>query len=147
MLDYLDRNLTKKERREVAKIMSQYNNMAAIIESKRMELIPSKVATIKHDAVQESNTNRSEADKYLDQSLKIDDMVLTKRKLDYVYNRAKPLHKLIWDEHFIDGRMDADIYYGNDITKRTYYREKNELMQVVAECLSIGTKTHHERTI
>lgn len=123
--------------------MSQYNNIGAIIESKRMELIPSKVTSIKEISVQESNANHSEADKYLNKSLHIDDMILAKKKMDAVYKRAKPLHRLIWDEHFIDGRMDADIYYGNDITKRTYYREKNELMNVVAECLGVGTNSHH----
>jgi phosphoribosylanthranilate isomerase len=137
-LDYLKRNLTKKERRQIARYMSQYNNMSAIIESKRMDLMPSITSSIKLDAVQETNTNASEADKYLKKSMAIDDLVRAKNKLDEVYKRAKPLHKLIWDEHFIDGRRDSDIYYGEDITKRTYYREKNELMNVVAECLGIG---------
>lgn len=140
MLDYLDRELTKKERRQVARYMAQYYNMEAIIESKRLELIPSKTAKIKDVSVQESNTNTSEADKYLKKSIEIDELMLVKKQLDEIYKRAKPLHRLIWDEHFIEGRRDADIYYGNDITKRTYYREKNELMQVVAECLGIGTK-------
>lgn len=66
--------------------------------------------------------------------------------MDAVYCKAKPIHKLIWDEHFIEGRADSDIYYGNDITKRTYYREKNEIMLVVAEYLEIGTNQHHGRT-
>lgn len=114
--------------------------MEAIINSKMMSIMPSTTSTIKPDAVQESNTNISEADKYLDKKLEIDEMVMTKRKLDEIYKRVKPLHRLIWDEHFIDGRRDSDIYYGEDITKRTYYREKNELMQVVAECLGVGTK-------
>lgn len=139
MLDYLNKQLSKKDKRTITRYMSQYNNMEAIIESRKFNLIPSKVATIKEDAVQESNTNVNEADKYLEKKLAADDMEMVKKKLDEIYSRAKPLHKLIWDEHFIDGRMDADIYYGNDITKRTYYREKNELMQVVAECLGIGT--------
>lgn len=142
MLNYLERNLTKSERRKVAKYMSQYNNMDSIIESKRLELFPSKTSTIKPDAVQETNSNTTEADKYLKESLAIDEMVAAKKKMDIAYKNAKPLHKLIWDEHFIDGRMDADIYYPNDITKRTYYREKNELMNVVAACLEIGTNLH-----
>lgn len=140
MLNYLEKELTKKDRRTVARYMSQYNNMEAIINSKMMSIMPSTTSTIKPDAVQESNTNISEADKYLDKKLEIDEMVMTKRKLDEIYKRVKPLHRLIWDEHFIDGRRDSDIYYGEDITKRTYYREKNELMQVVAECLGVGTK-------
>lgn len=144
MLDYLERNLTKSERRTVARYMSQYNNMDAIIQSRKSELFPSKTSTLKEDVVQESNNNNSDSDVYLKNKLYVDDMLINKTRLDLVYNNAKPLHKLIWDEHFINGRADFEIYYDwdNDMTKRSYYREKNELMQVVAECLKIGTKSH-----
>lgn len=142
MLDYLNRQLTKKERREVARCMSQYNNLDAIIESKRMNLMPSKTSTIKENPVQESNKTVHEADLYLNKSLEIDELTLTKRRMDMAYKRVKPLHKLIWDEHFINDRADYEIYYDpqNGISKRNYYREKEELMVVVAECLKIGTK-------
>lgn len=111
MLDYLERTLSKKDRRRVGEYMAQYNNMDAVIESKRIELMPSKVSAVKENPVQESGTNDSEADKYLRKSMVINQMIIDKKRLDIVYNRAKPLHKLIWDEHFVDGRMDADIYY------------------------------------
>ena len=142
MLDYLDKTLTKGQRKKVARCMTQYNNMDAIIRSKRSELHPSKTSTIKQDAVQESNNSPSEADVYLEKKLVVDDMVSIKRKLDIVYNKIKPLHKMIWDEHFINGVRDFEIYYDKryELNKKSYYNEKNELMLVVAESLGIGTK-------
>lgn len=144
MLDYLSKQLTKGQRRQVAKYMTQYRNMDAIIRSKQLNLVPSKTSTIKEDAVQETNVNLSEADKYLEKSMIVDDMAMTKYRLDIVYDRIKPLHKMIWDEHFINQVPDFAIYYEheNGLTKRSYYREKNELMAVVAEALKIGTKVH-----
>lgn len=137
MLNYLDRQLTKKEKSKVARYMKQYNNMAAIIESRKLDAEPSITSSVKADAVQESNGFNSSTENSALKLAEANEMLVIKKKLDAVYHRAKPIHRLIWDEHFIDGRMDADIYYGNDITKRTYYREKNELINVVAECLGI----------
>src|SRR5699024_2176662 len=114
----------------------------AIIKSKKSELHPSKTATIKQDAVQESHNSPRESDVYLEKKLVVDDMVSIKRKLDIVYNKIKPLHKMIWDEHFINGVRDFEIYYDKkyELNKKAYYSEKNELMLVVAESLGIGTK-------
>lgn len=137
MLEFLDRQLTKKEKSKVARYMKQYNNMAAIIESRKLDAEPSITSSVKADAVQESNGFNSSTENSALKLAEANEMLVIKKKLDAVYHRAKPIHRLIWDEHFIDGRMDADIYYGNDITKRTYYREKNELINVVAECLGI----------
>lgn len=144
-LEYLERKLTKSEKRQVARYMSQYENMDAIIKARTVSLVSSKVSSIKEDPVQETNTNSSEQDKVL---LKMDDLIMAKKRLDMVYTRVKPLHKLIWDEHFIGGIPDFQIYYdpANDVTKKRYYQEKNELMNVVAECLGIGTNKHHEST-
>lgn len=139
-LSYLDKQLSKKDRRTVIRYMKQYNNMDAIIESRKLDALPSVTSTIKPDAVQESNGFRSSTENSALKLLEADDILIAKKKLDAVYSRANPIHKLIWDEHFIGGRMDADIYYGNDITKKTYYREKNELILVVAECLGIGVR-------
>lgn len=140
LLDYLERQLTKRDKSKVIRYMKQYNNMAAIIESRKLDAEPSITSSVKADAVQESNGFNSSTENSALKLAEANEMLVIKKKLDAVYHRAKPIHRLIWDEHFIDGRMDADIYYGNDITKRTYYREKNELINVVAECLGIGTK-------
>lgn len=139
MLTYLKREINSKERRSIIRYMSQYKNIEAIIQSKKLDLMPSRTSSIKENPVQESNEFRSEAETYTINSMKIDEYEAIKKLLDIAYNSVKPIQKKIWEEHFIDGRKDTDVYYGNDIAKRTYYKEKDELIRVVAECLRVGT--------
>src|SRR5690625_414907 len=146
MLTYLNRDLKSKERRSVVRYMEQYRNLEAIIESKEMNLFPSHTVTYEEKPSQKTNDFYSEAEEYTFKSLEIDEYKKVKKLLDIAYQSVKPRQRLIWDEHFIEGRYDMDIYYGHNIPKRTYYREKNELIRVVAECLRIGTNTHHECT-
>lgn len=141
MLDYLKREISGKERKKVIRYMTQYRNLEAIIESKRMDLFPSHTVTYEERPSQSTNAFYSEAEEYAIAVAEIDEYVHVKRKLDLAYRSVKPVQRMIWDEHFIEGRNDIDIYndYKNGITRRTYYREKGELIRVVAECLSIGT--------
>ena len=140
LLSYLNRTLSKEEKKEVIKYMKQYNNISAIIEAKKLDSMPSITSSIKDVHVQESNAGGDRMDKYLDKMQEIDELLEVKKKLDVIYDKIKPIQKLIWDDNIINNFMDADLYYGHDITKRTYYREKNELLILVAECLEIGTK-------
>lgn len=141
MLSYLKRDITSKERRKVIRYMTQYRTLDAIIESKRMDLFPSHTVSYEEKPHMGVRQFSSEAENYTIASAEIDDYLHIKRKLDLAYRSVKPVQQMIWDEHFIDGRNDIDIYNDNkhDITRRTYYREKGELIRVVAECLSIGT--------
>lgn len=140
VLSYLKRELSENERRKVIRYMRQYKNLDAIIKSKRLDLMPSHTVKFEEKPSQPTNEFYSEAEEYTIRSLEIEKYERVKKKLDYAYESVKPIQKFIWDEHFIDGRRDADIYYGEDIPKRTYYREKNELILVVAECLGTETK-------
>src|SRR5690625_5900629 len=106
--------------------MSQYKNIEAIIQSRKLDLMPSRTSSIKESPVKESNKFRSEAETYAIESIAIDEYEAIKRLLDIAYESVKPIQKKIWDEHFIDGRKDTDVYYGNDISKRTYYKEKED---------------------
>lgn len=142
MLDYLDKQLNKKERKQVIRYMTQYKTLDAIIESKRMDLYPSYTVTYEEKPSQSTNAFHSEAEDFTIDRAEIDEYVHVKKKLDLAYQSVKPTQKLIWDERFVEGRMDTDIHYGHGITRRTYFREKNELIAVVAECLGFGTILH-----
>jgi len=144
MLTYLKRDIKSKERREVIRHMQQYNNLSAIIESKKLDLMPSPTSTLKESPVQESNHFRSGAEDYMFRSLEIDELINHKKKLDTAYNNVNDNQRLIWDEHFVNRVKDIEIYDDpmNNITKRNYYREKDELLRVVAECLKIVPYMH-----
>lgn len=142
VLAYLKREINSKERRSVIRYMTQYRTLDAIIESKRMDLFPSHTANWDEKPSQGVRVFSSEAEDYTISSVEIDEYVLVKKKLDLAYGSVKPAQKMIWDENFVEGRSDPDIYndHKNKITRKVYYREKSELIQVVAECLSINTK-------
>ena len=146
MLSYLNKQLSSKERKSVIRYMTQYRNLDAIIESKSINLYESHTVTYEEKPSQSTRKFKSEAEDYTIKSCDIEEYKDIKKRLNLAYHSVKPQQQLIWEERFIDGRTDADIHYGNNIPKRTYYREKNELITVVAECLDIGTNSHQKRT-
>lgn len=146
MLAYLDNELTEEERRETVRYMKQYKALEAIIKSKELELMPSHTTTFVEDKAQASNSFYSEPEKYAIKSEEIDYYINLKAVLDIAYKSVKPLQKAIWDEHFIDGFSDKDVYYGREISKSKYYKEKNELIKIVAECLRASRTKDKKRT-
>ena len=146
MLSYLDKQLSNKERKSVIRYMTQYRNLNAIIESKSMNLYKSHTVTYEEKTSQSTRQFKSEAEDYTIKNDEINEYRDIKKRLDLAYHSIKPQQQLIWNERVIEGRTDADIHYGHNIPKRTYYREKNELIAVVAECLEIGTNPHQKCT-
>lgn len=141
MLSYLEQELNKKERRKVIKYMSQYRNLDAIIETKKMDLHPSLTASYDDMPKQSTRSFHSECEDYVINSEEIEEYEKVKRKLDLAYKSIKPTQRIIWDECFVDGRTDPDVYYGHDMSRRSFYREKGELLKIVAGCLGVnGTK-------
>src|SRR5699024_3742388 len=98
LLSYLNRTLSKEEKKEDIKYMNQYNNISAIIEAKKLDYMPSITSTIKDVHVQESNAGGDSMDKYLDKMQEIDELLEVKKKLDVIYDKIKPIQKLIWDD-------------------------------------------------
>ncbi len=139
MLSYLNKQLSKKERKSVIRYMTQYRNLDAIIRSKQMDLLPSHTVDYEEKPSQSVRNFHSEAETFAINVDEIEQYRRVKSRLDIVYESIKPLQRTIWNESFIDGRYDVDIQVDNDISKRTYYREKNELICIVAECLGFGT--------
>lgn len=146
MLSYLSIELNKHERRKVMKSMSDYHKLNAIIESKCIDLYPSHTQVIEDKPSQSVRGFHSEVEDFAMKSEEINEYRQLKRKLDLAYHSVSPTQKLIWDECFIDEKNDTDIYHGYDITRRTYYREKRELILFVAGCLNVGTIKTQQNT-
>lgn len=138
MLAYLDNELTDKEKRRTIKYMKQYKTLDAIIQSKELELLPSHTVEFREKPTQRSNQFHSEAEEYAIKSEEVEHYKRVKRVLDIAYRSTKPLHQVIWNEHFIDDLADVEVFFGRGISKRTYYKEKNELIKIVAECLRVA---------
>jgi DNA-directed RNA polymerase specialized sigma subunit len=56
-----------------------------------------------------------------------------KRKLDILHNELHDRQKHIWEKRYIFGFFDDDVISDLKISRRQYYREKNELLSLVAE--------------
>jgi ArpU family phage transcriptional regulator len=132
-LAFLDTRLTKEMKRKTEKLMSSYKNIEAIIESKKIDASAKMAVNYQVSESQRGNQFYSETEKLALNKIEMDEYTRTKRKLDLVYYSLKPVQQRIWDQKFLLGRYDGDVYTDLDIPDRTYYRLKREMIAVVAE--------------
>lgn len=131
-LAFLDTRLNKETKRKTEKLISSYKNLEAIIESRKLDS-PKMVVNYQASEAQRSNQFHSETEQLAISKIEIDEFVKTKRKLDLVYYSLKPVQQRIWDQKFLLGRYDVDVYMDLNIPDRTYYRLKRDMIAVVAE--------------
>jgi ArpU family phage transcriptional regulator len=112
--------------------MSSYKTIGAIIESRKLDS-PKMVVNYQPSESQRGNQFYSETEKLAMNRIELDEYIKTKRKLDLVYYSLKPSQQRIWDQKFLLGRYDIDVYTDLDIPDRTYYRLKRDMIAVVAE--------------
>ncbi len=67
----------------------------------------------------------------------IEEYVITKRKLDLIYESLKPQQQSIWTQRYLLGRLDLEVYMDLDIPDRTYYRLKREMIAIVADAFGL----------
>ncbi|MBU8770321.1 ArpU family phage packaging/lysis transcriptional regulator [Cytobacillus oceanisediminis] len=132
-LAFLDTKLSKEVKRKTEKLMSSYKNLEAIIESKKLDASPKMVVNYQPSESQRGNQFHSETEQLAMNKMDIEEYTRTKRKLDLVYYSLKPTQQRIWDQKFLLGRYDVDVYSDLNIPDRTYYRLKREMIAVVAE--------------
>jgi ArpU family phage transcriptional regulator len=136
-LTILNTTLTREVRRKAEKLMSRYKNIEAIIESKKLDLSTKMTVNYQPSESQRSNQFHSESERLALTQLDIEDYVLTKKKLDLVYNSLDPRQKEIWEKRYLLGQYDIDVYNDLKIPDRTYYRLKKEMILVVAEAFNL----------
>lgn len=136
-LAFLDIRLSKEVKRKTEKLMSSLKNLSAIIESRRIDAAAKMVVNYQPSESQRGNQFHSETERLALSKIETDEYVLTKKKLDLVYYSLKPIQQRIWDQKFLLGRYDVDVYTDLDIPDRTYYRLKREMIAVVAEAFGL----------
>jgi ArpU family phage transcriptional regulator len=136
-LSFLKTNLTKEVRRKAEKLMSKYRMLDAIIESRKLDLEPKLTVNYQASESQRSNQFHSETEKISMNEIEIEELVRTKRKLSLVYDKLKPVQQKIWDERYVLGRQDIDVYNDLIIPDRSYYRLKREMISDVAEAFNL----------
>jgi len=136
-LSFLDTHLTKESKRKAEKLMSRYKVLEAIIESRKLDLEPRLTANYQASESQRGNQFHSETEKLALTEMELEEYVRTRRKLSLIYQSLKPTQQQIWDRRYTIGQYDTDIYNDLNITDRTYYRLKREMIAVVVEAFGL----------
>lgn len=137
-LALLDIKLTREVRRQAEKLMSRYRMYEAIIESRKMDLEPRVVVNYEGSESQRGNQFNSQTENLALTEIEIEEYTRTLKKLDLVYDSLKPKQQEIWQQRYILGRYDIDVYMDLNIPDRTYYRLKREMIAVVAEAFGLN---------
>ncbi|OHR73994.1 hypothetical protein HMPREF3291_05255 [Bacillus sp. HMSC76G11] len=136
-LAFLETTLSKEVKRKAEKLMSRYKVFEAIIESLKLDLEPKMTVNYQASESQRNNQFHSETEKIAITETEIEEYVRTKRKLSLIYNSLRSEQQKIWDERYIMGRYDIEVYNELGITDRTYYRLKREMIAIVAEAFGL----------
>lgn len=108
------------------------------MESKKVDLEPKMVASYQVSESQRGNQFYSEPEKIALAEIEIDEYARMIKKLDLVYDSLRPVQKKIWEQRYLLGRYDTEVYNDLEIPDRTYYRLKREMIGVVAEAFGLA---------
>jgi ArpU family phage transcriptional regulator len=133
-LAFIDRHLSGQSSKKVEKLLSSYRNMEAIIESMEKD-IPEQKTTVSYQLRESQNTSQptSQVENIVLIKLRINEKKIIKAKLDRIYESLRPRQQDIWEKRYILGYYDDDVIDDIGISRRQYYREKDNLKRVVAE--------------
>ncbi|WP_129692332.1 DUF1492 domain-containing protein [Gottfriedia acidiceleris] len=135
---YEDTKLSKGIRRKAEQILSSYRNLDALIKIMQMDL-PSVKVTPSYELKEGSsggsvsNTVESMYIRKEEIAERLQQKQQLKIKLDKIHNSLNERKKDIWELRYIRGWFDDLIIAELDISRRQYYREKNALLNLVAE--------------
>lgn len=136
-LSFLNTNLSKEVKRKAEKLMSRYKILDAIIESKKMDLEPRLTQNPEPSEIQRGNQFYSSVENAAMTEFEIEEYERTKRKLNLVFESLKPIQQTIWEDRYIQGKRDVEVYNDLQVTDRTYYRSKREMVAIVAEAFNL----------
>lgn len=136
-LSFLNTNLSKEVKRKAEKLMSRYKILDAIIESKKMDLEPRLTQNPEPSEIQRGNQFYSSVENAAMTEFEIEEYERTKRKLNLVFESLKPMQQHIWEDRYIQGKRDVEVYNDLQVTDKTYYRAKREMVAIVAEAFGL----------
>lgn len=133
-------DIPKVVRKEAEKLMSRYRMIDAIVRSRKLEATPKLTASYELTGFQKNPGKHSETEKVALQNLEIEEYERIKKQLDIVYNSMKPIQQEIWEQRYILGRYDTEVYNDLNINEKKYYALKKEMIFVVAKALNLWQK-------
>lgn len=136
-LSFLNTSISKDVKRKAEKLMSRYKILDAIIESKKMDLEPRMTQNPEPSEIQRGNQFYSSVENSAITEFEIEEYLRTKRKLHLVFESLKPIQQHIWEDRYILGKRDVEVYNDLELTDKTYYRAKREMVAIVAEAFGL----------
>jgi ArpU family phage transcriptional regulator len=135
-LNFIDTSIPKEAKRKAQKLMSRYRMLDAIIESRQLK---TNKMTVNYDASESQRGNQfhSQTEELAMNEIQLEEYVLTKKKLDLIFDSLKPDQQKIWEQRYMLGMYDTDVFLNLGIPHRTYYRLKKEMIAVVAEGMGL----------
>lgn len=134
-LDFTNVNVKKKEKKQAEKYMSNYFNLEGIINAKKLNIETKMTTNYQASESQRTNGFSSEVERIAAIKIQIQEYTLLKGQLDSLWNGLSETHRFIWEQRFIKGKSDTEIYEDLNMSRKTYYQEKPKLIaMVVAAC-------------
>ncbi|WP_258831462.1 hypothetical protein [Peribacillus frigoritolerans] len=136
-LSFLNTSISKEAKKDAEKLMSRYKILDAIIESRKLDLEPRLTQNPEPSEIQRDNQFYSSTEANVLAELEIEEYVRTKRKLNLIYDSLKPIQQRIWEDRYLMGRRDSDVYNDLYLTDNKYYSLKRDMIVTVAEAFGL----------
>jgi ArpU family phage transcriptional regulator len=136
---YEEVKLPTKIRRKAEQILSSYRNIDAIIFNLEKSITCSMKVTPSYQLRESSSggtVGNPVEELYIKQEEiqgKLESKQELKDRLDKIHNSFNDRQKTIWELRYIRGWFDQVVMAELQVTNKTYYREKNKMISVVAE--------------
>jgi ArpU family phage transcriptional regulator len=130
--------ISKEAKRDAEKLMSRYKVLDAIIESRKLDIEPSLTQSFNPSESQRSNQFYSSTETLAITGIEIEEYVRTKRKLTLVYDSLKPIQQKIWEERYMLGRRDTDVYNDLYLNDNKYYSLKRDMIGTIVEAFGLS---------
>lgn len=136
-LSFMHLHVSKESKRKAEKLMARYKVLDAIIESKQMDLEPSVTQNYNVSESQRVDSVSSPTEQLAAAHIELAEYTRMKRKLELVYDSLKPIQQRIWEQRYMMGCNDSEVYNDLNMNDRTYYRLKREMILIVAEAFGL----------
>jgi ArpU family phage transcriptional regulator len=136
-LDFTNVNVTKREKKYAEKYMTCYFNLEGIIKAKQLNVETKMTTNYQASESQRTNGFSSEVERIAQIKIQIQEYTLLKGQLDELWNGLTEKYRFIWEQRFIKGKSDAEIWEDLGISRKTYYQEKPKLIAMVVDACDL----------
>lgn len=136
-LGFTNVNVKKQEKKYAEKYMSNYFNLEGIIKAKMLTIETKMTTNYQASESQRTNGFSSEVERIAAIQQEIQEYSILKEKLDNLWNVLNDTHRFIWEQRFIRGKSDIDVYEELHMARNYYYKEKPKLIAMVVDACDL----------